>query len=335
MGAQLSAAVPAISLSLERCISGTEDLEFLASLGSTRFMKVAKGMHSEGYCVIKVFIINDPSLPLKPYQSRINDIYAILREAPNCLPFSRTFITPKAAILVRQYLKDNLYDRLSTRPFLTETEKLWIAFQLLKALEQCHRADICHGDIKCENVLITSSTWTLLTDFANFKPSHLPYNNPTNFTYFFDTSRRRICYIAPERFVDTSDAATSGNLFPDDLIQNAKFPLLHSGDIFSTGCVLLELFSDGTPPFDFSQLLAYRERRYYPDKVINTIKCAALRELVQSMIQLEVSQRLTAEQYLDKYRLSVFPEIFYSFLWPYLKSFVEIPILSDDDKAKK
>lgn len=38
-------------------------------------------------------------------------------------------------------------------------------------------------------------------DFASFKPTFLPMDNPADYSYFFDTSRRRTCYIAPERFV--------------------------------------------------------------------------------------------------------------------------------------
>ena len=37
---------------------------------------------------------------------------------------------------MRQFMKHSLYDRISTRPFLTPTEKKWIAFQLLLALQQ-------------------------------------------------------------------------------------------------------------------------------------------------------------------------------------------------------
>jgi phosphoinositide-3-kinase, regulatory subunit 4 len=33
-------------------------------------------------------------------------------------------------------------------------------------------------------------------------------------------------------------------------------------DVFSVGCSLAELFTDGAPPFDFSQLLAYRLDHY-------------------------------------------------------------------------
>ncbi len=74
-----------------------------------------------------------------------------------------------------------------------------MAFQLLKALQFCHAKGICHGDIKLENMLLTSSVWLLLTDFASFKPALLPEDNPADFSYFFDTSRRRTCYLAPER----------------------------------------------------------------------------------------------------------------------------------------
>ena len=32
----------------------------------------------------------------------------------------------------------------STRPFLDVTEKKWIVFQLLSALDQCHSVKVCH-----------------------------------------------------------------------------------------------------------------------------------------------------------------------------------------------
>lgn len=54
----------------------------------------------------------------------------------------------------------------------------WVAFQLLKALSQCHEKGVCHGDVKCENVLVTSWNWVLLADFASYKPAYLPADNP-------------------------------------------------------------------------------------------------------------------------------------------------------------
>ena len=54
----------------------------------------------------------------------------------------------------------------------------WIAFQLLHALAQCHERGVCHGDIKCENVLVTSWDWVYLADFASYKPVRLQADNP-------------------------------------------------------------------------------------------------------------------------------------------------------------
>lgn len=53
--------------------------------------------------------------------------------------------------------------------------------------------------------MVTSWLWVLLTDIASFKPTFLPEDNPADFNYFFDTSKRRICYLAPERFVKAPD----------------------------------------------------------------------------------------------------------------------------------
>lgn len=60
-------------------------------------------------------------------------------------------LTEKAALVMREYVKHSLYDRVSTRPFLTSLEKKWITFQVLCALHQCHKQRICHGDIKASS----------------------------------------------------------------------------------------------------------------------------------------------------------------------------------------
>ena len=55
--------------------------------------------------------------------------------------------------------------------------QLWISCQLLHAVAQAHARGVCHGDIKCENVLVTSWSWAVLTDFAPYKPTYLPADN--------------------------------------------------------------------------------------------------------------------------------------------------------------
>jgi len=59
------------------------------------------------------------------------------------------------------------------RPFLSDIEKQWIVYQLLAALEQMSFYGLFHGDIKTENVMVTSLGWIYLTDFACYKPTRI------------------------------------------------------------------------------------------------------------------------------------------------------------------
>ncbi|XP_049532071.1 phosphoinositide 3-kinase regulatory subunit 4 [Anopheles darlingi] len=338
MGNQLVALAPSQIFPVEHYLTGTCELElqFEKSMGSTRFMKVAKVRVDEGPAVVKVFVRHDPSLPLEQHYDRIEYIKKHLANAVNCLPFQKVLMMEKSCLIVRQYVKHSLYDRVSTRPFLTLIEKKWITFQILCALHQCHKQHICHGDIKLENILITSWNWVLLSDFASFKPTHLPEDNPADYSYFFDTSRRRTCYIAPERFVRTSSGES---IQPKDgpLVGDGQYcggQLLPEMDIFSAGCALLELWTEGTAPFEFSQLLAYR--RGEEDLVLrhlDGIEDGRLRELIRSMLSLEPRERLSAELYLDQERGHLFPEYFYSFLQSYLQMFSTVPVVPPDEKV--
>lgn len=131
-------------------------------MGSTRFFKVARVRSDEGLIVIKVFVKHDPSLPLETHAERVIYIQKSLANAVNCLPFQRVQVTEKVALVMREYVKHSLYDRVSTRPFLTSLEKKWITFQVLCALHQCHRQKICHGDIKVNKEISTSCEGDIL-----------------------------------------------------------------------------------------------------------------------------------------------------------------------------
>ena len=56
----------------------------------------------------------------------------------------------------------------------------WVAYELLLALVQCHERGVCHGDIKSENTMLTSWNWVYLVDFAPYKPTALPADNPVS-----------------------------------------------------------------------------------------------------------------------------------------------------------
>ncbi|KAI1760850.1 ARM repeat-containing protein [Hypoxylon sp. FL1150] len=287
------------------------DLVHERSIGSARFMKSIRARHHDGVVLAKVTVKPYTPLSLHEYGEKILQERDKLRDVPNALGFERAFETEGNAYLVRQYIYSSLYDRMSTRPFLEDIEKKWLAFQLLCALRDCHSRDVYHGDIKTENIMVTSWNWLYLTDFTgSFKPTKLPDDNPMFYSYFFDLSGRRTCYIAPERFVEHIES-------PQAQLQGYK--LTWSMDIFSVGCVIAELFLE-TPIFSLSQMFKYRRSEYDPViSHLSRIPDQGLREMLSSMIHLDPEKRYSAEQYLDFYKGKVFPEYFYSFLHQYME----------------
>lgn len=154
---------------------------------------------------------------------------------------------------------------------------------------------------------MTSWNWLYLSDFSSsFKPVTLPDNNPADFSYFFDTSSRRTCYIAPERFLAPGERSTDAKL-------------TWAMDVFSAGCVIAELFLEA-PIFSLSQLYKYRKGEYDPEiSHLSRIPDKDIRELVASMIQLDPQKRYSAEQYLEFWRGKAFPDYFYTFLHQYME----------------
>ena len=154
--------------------------------------------------------------------------------------------------------------------------------------------------------MVTSWNWLYLTDFSSsFKKTYLPEDNPADFSYFFDISGRRTCYLAPERFLGAGE---------EDDGRGVTWAM----DVFSVGCVIAELFVEA-PIFSLSQLFKYRKGEY--DPVAGYLKKIADKdtsELVAHMIQVEPESRYSAEEYLNFWRRKAFPEYFYSFLHQYM-----------------
>lgn len=55
-------------------------------------------------------------------------------------------------------------------------------------------------------------------------------------------------------------------------VNDYKSELTPAMDIFSVGCVIAELFLEGTPLFTLSQLFKYRSGEYSPDTSLEKIE---------------------------------------------------------------
>ena len=87
----------------------------------------------------------------------------------------------------------------------------------------------------------------------------VPQDDPADFSYFFNSSSRRSCYLAPERFVEPTPLSAPTLPTSHGVMANtAGRCLTPAMDIFSVGCVLIELMREGEPCFDLPQLLRYR-----------------------------------------------------------------------------
>ncbi|EEB92996.1 hypothetical protein MPER_08411 [Moniliophthora perniciosa FA553] len=226
------------------------DIEYERSLGSARFLKTVKCKHRNGYLVVKIFIKPDPGVTLRTHLRRLKGkFFEVDSEQPLRPDQHTTFL--------EYHRKEVDYLPSSNRPAGRAKPQ---------DLPWRHQS---------ENILVTSWNWVYLSDFAPYKPVYLPLDDPSDFSFFFDTSGRRTCYIAPERFYTASSN-------PEISAKKSKMALENEGkrdgriteamDCFSVGCVIAELFLEGAPLFTLAQLFKYREGDYNPDTHLNAIE---------------------------------------------------------------
>eukprot|EP00929_Paragymnodinium_shiwhaense_P068721 TRINITY_DN34615_c0_g2_i1.p1 TRINITY_DN34615_c0_g2~~TRINITY_DN34615_c0_g2_i1.p1 ORF type:complete len:1635 (-),score=353.36 TRINITY_DN34615_c0_g2_i1:105-5009(-) len=283
-------------------------------LASYKLFKVMQCVHErEEIVVVKMFVHRDGAPSLKDVQRKTQQFKAALNNHylfSNVVPYQGMEIASRSAILLRQHFARNLYDRMHTRPFLTEVAKNWVAFQVLCSICQSHSIGMTHGDLKTENVFVTSWNHIILTDFAWFKPLFLQENDPSEFSFYFESNlSRHRCYLAPERFDDGKRRSSSASF---DRFSRE----LEAMDVFSLGCVLAEIFLNGQTLMSLPQLLSYKANVFDLSAKIAEIKNEAARELISSMLTLDPTRRRPATNYLREWCRRAIPTSFCSCLFP-------------------
>eukprot|EP00466_Bigelowiella_natans_P019960 jgi/Bigna1/69137/fgenesh1_pg.8_\ len=272
--------------------------QYLEKLGGGKVVKTCLCRYKgEGNCILIVYAKpagisgSDLDARLGPFISRLEEINETVNLFTHPGVITRRFIheTKQALYFSRQYFAFNLFDRFHVRPFFSQVDKHWIAYQLLQATYQLHKSGIHHGGIKCENILTTTWNWLFVTDISFYKPVYLPADNPSTYNTFFDTEKQRTvqaCYLAPERFYDSNVGSPLDSKLTEEM------------DIFAVGCCIAEIFLEGSVIFDYSQMLRYRMGDYSPEDTLKKIGNPHVRAIIRHMIQLDPKKRLKAEQYL-------------------------------------
>ena len=120
MGNELSARVPASVAPVDSYIADLPEHKFeqrciscvlasrnmsIFSLGTTRFLKVARTRHAEGACVVKVFVHRDPPIPLEPYRMQVERTRDVLSSAKYCTPYRQIIVRLSDAKRKRLFLR--------------------------------------------------------------------------------------------------------------------------------------------------------------------------------------------------------------------------------------
>lgn len=205
-------------------------------------------------------------------------------------------LNEQQAYLIRPYVSQSLQSRMNDFPELTAIEKDWIAYQIVRALQNLHTNGFAHGDLKPENILLTDRLQVLITDIAPFKPKYLRRSQPNYFLHFFNYNGSS-SYIAPERVVETQ---------PQHSI------ILTNADIFSAGCILAYLYT-GSNVFNFTTIQEYGSGDLSYLSVLDKIKDEKKRHLIRQFLSLDPNLRLQEFGRLDSYYPEWFPKFYDAF----------------------
>ncbi|GLE01295.1 hypothetical protein PINS_up010125 [Pythium insidiosum] len=175
---------------------------------------------------------------------------------PNIIKFLGAYETSHRICLVHELVDGcDLLEHLLTHGKMNETQAAGVFRQLLSALQYCHERNVCHRDLKLENVLLTKDLQVKLIDFG------LSEVVPAG------TTLRTICgtplYCAPEVLFLHSSSRETG-------FQGAP------ADVWSVGILIFALLT-GCAPFDDSSFAklrhdVQRNRIAYPTYLSNEVK---------------------------------------------------------------
>ncbi|KAM0830342.1 hypothetical protein ACQ4PT_066282 [Festuca glaucescens] len=166
------------------------------TIGEGSFAKVKLAVDTETGGSVAVKVI-DRSTVL-----RNNLMYQVKREIsamkllnhPNIVKIHEVIATKTKICLVMEYVPGGqLSDRLSYHKRLDEREANKYFYQLIDAVDYCHRRGVFHRDLKPENLLLDNQGNLKVSDFGLSvlrKPGQL-----------LSTSCGSPCYVAPEVFI--------------------------------------------------------------------------------------------------------------------------------------
>ncbi|KAI5019344.1 hypothetical protein ZWY2020_044232 [Hordeum vulgare] len=158
----------------ETARAGMDKYEEVRDIGSGNFgvARLMRNRDNDGLVAVKL-IERGHRIDENVYREIVN--HRSLRH-PNIIQFIEVILTPTHLAIVMEYAAGGeLFDRIVDRGRFSEDEATYFFQQLICGVSYCHHMQICHRDLKLENVLLDGSPAPRLKicDFGYSKSSVL------------------------------------------------------------------------------------------------------------------------------------------------------------------
>ncbi|XP_066542344.1 serine/threonine-protein kinase SIK1 isoform X2 [Hoplias malabaricus] len=244
--------------------------EILRTLGKGNFAVVKLARHKVTKTQVAIKIIDKTRLNSSNLEKIYREVQIMkLLNHPHIIKLYQVMETKDMLYIVTEYAKNGeMFDYLTSNGRMTEAEARKKFWQILTAVDYCHRHHIVHRDLKTENLLLDANMNIKLADFGfgNFYKAGEPLS----------TWCGSPPYAAPEVFEG----------------KEYEGPQL---DIWSLGVVLYVLVC-GSLPFDGDSLPALRQRVTEGRFRIPFFMSEDCENLIRKMLVVDPAKRITVAQ---------------------------------------
>ncbi|KZS06146.1 putative NUAK family SNF1 kinase 1 [Daphnia magna] len=143
--------------------------DLVRKLGQGTYGKVQLGINKETGQEVAIKTIKKAKIETEADLIRIRREIQIMSSVrhPNIIHIYEVFENKEKMVLVMEYAAGGeLYDYLSQRKVLNETEARRVFRQVASAVYYCHKHNICHRDLKLENILLDENKTAKIADFG-------------------------------------------------------------------------------------------------------------------------------------------------------------------------
>ncbi|XP_049584179.1 serine/threonine-protein kinase SIK1 [Syngnathus scovelli] len=244
--------------------------EIIRTLGKGNFAVVKLARHKVTKTQVAIKIIDKTRLNPSNLEKIYREVQIMkLLNHPHIIKLYQVMETKDMLYIVTEYAKNGeMFDHLTTNGRMNETEARKKFWQILTAVDYCHRHHIVHRDLKTENLLLDANMNIKLADFG--------FGNFYNAGEPLSTWCGSPPYAAPEVFEG----------------KEYEGPQL---DIWSLGVVLYVLVC-GSLPFDGPSLPALRQRVTEGRFRIPFFMSQDCENLIRKMLVVDPAKRISVAQ---------------------------------------